>query len=381
MTVDHPRPPPAAASGPFAGLVELARAEVAAGLPSYQLAVVDHGELVLDATIGAPKTSRYTTFSVTKGVVSGLVAALLGDGVLDPATPVVDVVPEFATFGKEAVTVDHLLLHTAGFPYAPMRPEEGGDRRRRVERFASWRLDWEPGTRFAYHSSSAHWVLAEVIERLTGQDLATLLHERVSGPLGLASLSLGVADDTAAGNLRSLVAVGDPTPPDVVAALRERGIDLAAATGEWSVDLLLRFNEPGVRAAGVPAAGMIGRAADVARYYDALLANPDGLWDPEVLEDFTTRVRNRFPDPTTGAPANRTRGFVVAGDDGKAALRDLGPGVGPRTFGQAGVGGQIAWADPGRRIAFCALTDGLHRDPLQWSRRVFALSAAAAEAV
>ncbi len=49
----------------------------------------------------------------------------------------------------------------------------------------------------------------------------------------------------------------------------------------------------------------------------------------------------------TGDPANRSRGLVIKGDDGRGERRhDFGPSTSPRAFGHSGVGGQIAWADP-----------------------------------
>jgi len=130
-------------------------------------------------------------------------------------------------------------------------------------------------------------------------------------------------------------------------------------TGE---QFLLRFNEPAVMAAGVPGAGALARAADVALFYQALLHNPDGLWRDDVLRDATGRVRNSLVDPLFQVPANRTLGLVVAGDDDKAMVRGFGRGNSARAFGAQGVGGQIAWADPASGLSFCYLTSGLDAD-------------------
>ena len=110
---------------------------------------------------------------------------------------------------------------------------------------------------------------------------------------------------------------------------------------------------------GVPGAGAISDAADIALLYQAFLHNPDQLWDPLVLADATGRIRNTHLDPFTGVPANRTLGLSVAGDDGKAVMREFGKATGPRAFGASGLGGQIAWADPDTGLSFCYLTNGL----------------------
>src|SRR5439155_815268 len=75
--------------------------------------------------------------------------------------------------------------------------------------------------------------------------------------------------------------------------------------------------------------------------------------------------------------ANRTRGMVVAGDDGKSAFRGFGRTVSGRTFGHMGAGGQVAWADPETGLSFCYLTNGVDADLLRSGRRGTSLSSKA----
>ena len=150
-----------------------------------------------------------------------------------------------------------------------------------------------------------------------------------------------------------------------VVALGEVGDDgqtLGSHVGETAEGFLLRFNEPAVLAAGVPGAGAVARAADIAMFYQALLHNSADLWDPATLADATGHVRNTLVDPLFKVPANRTLGLMVAGDDGHAVVRGFGRSAGPRSFGAPGVGGQIAWADPDSGLSFCYLTNGLDAD-------------------
>ena len=99
-----------------------ARLEVEHGpLPSAQVAVAAGGRLVAFETYGdATNESRYILQSVGRTVVAGVVWKLLGDGLLGLDERVADVIPEFATNGKEVVTVHQVLTHTAGFPFAPL---------------------------------------------------------------------------------------------------------------------------------------------------------------------------------------------------------------------------------------------------------------------
>jgi len=331
-------------------LIGRARRDVDEGvLPACQLALAHNGEIVVDETFGAPTDGRFVAFSVTKALVGALAWQLIGEGLIGDQTRVADVVPDFAGNGKEAVTVEHLLTHTAGFPRAPMRPEEGADRQARVARMATWRLDWPPGSQTEYHATSAYWALVEVIDQVTGADFRTLFSARIAGPLGLPTLSLGT---TSTAGVVPIQAVGDAGD----------GATLGDHVKETGEQFLLRFNEPSVLAAGVPGAGGVGRAADIALFYQSLLHNRQGLWRDDVLTDATSNVRNTLIDPLFKVPANRTLGLVVAGDDEHSIVRGFGRGNSARAFGAQGVGGQIAWADPATGLSFCYLTNGLDAD-------------------
>jgi CubicO group peptidase (beta-lactamase class C family) len=259
-------------------------------------------------------------------------------------------VPAFARAGFDAVTVEHLLTHTAGFPRAPLPPLEGATREGRTAWFDRWRLEWQPGTRTEYSPTAYHWVVADLLERATDTDYRTYIADRVLTPLGLKRLRLGVplADQ---GDIVDTVGVGVGEDP------------LQEAPVVVTLDGLLTVDRPEVREVGVPGAGAVSTAGDIALLYQAFLHNPDGVWDPAVLADATGHIRNALPDPWTQVAANRSLGLVIAGDDGKAAMRDaLGRSVGPRAFGASGASGQVAWADPDSGLSFCYLTNGLEAD-------------------
>jgi CubicO group peptidase (beta-lactamase class C family) len=339
-------------------------------VPSCQIAVAYQGEVVLHETYGAPAGSRYVIFSATKPVVASVSWMLLTEGLLELERPVAQDIPEFATNGKGAVTLEHVLLHTGGFPSAPMAPSLWNDREGRLRRFADWKLNWPAGTAFEYHPASGHWVLAELIQRATGRDFREVIRDRVLIPLGLEALALGVEPGDAA-DVADIAISGEKPDPDELE--RTLGIrELPAASDDMT---LLEFNTDDGRRAGVPGGGGISNAADVTLFYQALLHDPVGLWDPAMLTDVTSVARNHFLDPMTGDPANRSRGLVLKGDDGRGERRhDLGPTTSSRAFGHSGVGGQIAWADPQTGLSFCHLTNGLDRNPIRQAKRSYALS-------
>ena len=352
-----------------------ARREVDEGLlPSCQLAIAQDGKIVINETFGAATArTRYVMFSATKAVVAGAAWQLIGDGSLDVERRVVDYLPEFGTNGKDVITVEQVMLHTSGFPQAPLGPPDWADRSRRLARFARWRLNWEPGTRYEYHPTSAHWVLAELIERVAGADYRDVVNERVCQALGLNALRLGVPTPEQ-GDVAELVLCGSaPTTDELQAAF---GVGELPVT-EVTDDALIGFNDPAAREVGVPGGGGITTAADLALYYQALLHNTGDLWKPDVLADATGRVRNRMPDPLLGVPANRSLGLVLAGDDGGSAQRGLGHTVSPAAFGHNGAGGQIAWADPASGLSFTYLTNGLDRHVIRLWRRGSSVSSLA----
>ena len=358
-------------AGAVAEVIARAQREIDEGhVPSCQLAFARNGRLALWVTLGdAAPESRYVIFSSTKPVVAGAVWILIGEGLLDVSRRVAEIIPEFATNGKDVITVEQVLLHTSGFPSAPFGPIEWDDRDRRLERFASWRCNWEPGTRYEYHPTSAHWVLAELIERCTGSDFRDFVRTRIIEPLGLSALQLGVPVAQQA-DINDLVRTGSPaTPDELEAAIGIRALPVTEVTTES----LLTFNEPAVRAVGVPGGGGVSTAADLALYYQALLHDPIAMWKPEVLADVTSTVRNSFPD-YMGTPANRTRGLVVKGDDDRAHVRGMGRTVSPRTFGHNGAAGQIAWGDPETGLSFCYLTNGIDEHEVRQWRRGSAIS-------
>jgi CubicO group peptidase (beta-lactamase class C family) len=356
-------------------LLQRASREVDEGLlPSVQIALAYQGEIVVEEVFGdADPGTRYCIFSATKPFVAATVWALMADGLIDPADTVATYFAEFAAGGKEAITVEQVMLHTSGFPHAPMGPATWADRAQRRERMASWRLNWEPGTRYEYHPTSAHWVLAEIIDAVTGGDFRDVIAERVTGPAGLPRI-LGFGPDQQAG-MADLVLVGEPATPGELEAVF--GVGELPVT-EVTDELVMRFNEPEVRAIGVPGGGGFARARDLALFYQQLLHNPAGAWDGAILADAVGRVRNTLPDPM-GTPANRSLGLLLAGDDGRSHLRGMGRTVSAMTFGHNGAGGQLAWADPATGLSLGYVTNGYDRHQIRQPRRGTSISSLAAQ--
>ena len=340
--------------------------DVAKGLVhAAQLAIAIDGRVELFEAWASGRTDQVMPlYSSTKVLPSLAILRLVGDGELTPETAVVDVLPWFSDGGKAAITIDHLLLHTAGIPSAPLGPADWSEPDRRRTKMASWYVTSPPGSAFSYHATSASWVLAEVLAEVCGVDHIAAIHSLVTEPLGLPSF-LGIDD--------RVVEVADLVP----VAEAESTVDM----GEATFDSLLRFNDHDVRLLGVPGAGGYATAADVAMLYQGVLRNPGELWDPAVLADAVGTVRVTDEDGLRLAPANRTRAFMVAGDDGHSPRRGMPVDAAPEIFGHDGAGGQVAWADPGVGLSVAFLPAGLDPDIVRLTRRSVAVSTRAAAAV
>jgi CubicO group peptidase (beta-lactamase class C family) len=270
-----------------------------------------------------------------------------------------------------------LLTHTGGFPYAPLAPPTWDTSEGRRAQFSKWNLQWEPGERFEYHSTSGHWVIAEMISGVDGGNYLDSVRTRVLEPLGLDEFTLG-APVPDAGSVAELRTVGEmPTPEEIEQVFGIPNIDL----GEVTPDILLVFNDPAVRAVGVPAAGGISNAAGLAMLYQGFLHNPGDLWSAEILADGTANALCTLPEPLQRYSANRTLGLVLAGGDGWAHLRGFGHTSSPTTFGHGGAAGQLSWADPETGMSFGFCTSGVEKNFIREGRRKIAINSRAAQVV
>ncbi len=311
-------------------------------LPSAQVAVARHGRLAGMRTFGsavqggeekaATDDTLYVIFSSTKAIVASAVWTLFEEGKLRLDERVAEIIPEFATNGKDVITVEQLMLHQGGFPYAPLGPGKWETKQGRLDAFARWRLNWEPGSRFEYHASAAHWVMAEIIERRTGVEWKMYLRQRIIEPMGLDGLYVGLPEELNARVADVMYAV-PPVPPP-------------GGWGEVTPNAILNFNHPEVRAVGNPGGGGFARAADLALFYQPL------------LNGGVTATGTRYRDPMFNIPVNRGLSVVVAGDDGLKEQRGFGSNTSAKAFGHAGAGGQIAWGDPESGISLGYVTNG-----------------------
>ena len=346
-------------------------------LPSAQVALARNGKVGVFESYGSAKPESLTCiFSATKAITSAAAWILIQDGKLDENEIVADIVPEFGTNEKENITVQQLFTHTAGFPSAPFAPLDWVDKDKRYARFSKWRLNWEPGTRYEYHPSSSMWVIAEVIERRSGQDYTAFVKQHVTGALGLPNLIVGLSEEEGKRAL-DVEHSGDPLTSEDYARM---GIPEPPVT-EVTEEALLNFNLDEVRAVGVPGGGGYANAHDLALFYQALLQGGlegNQLWSESTLNSVRSIRSGDLRDPLFRQLANRGLGIIISGDESRN-FRGFGKTNSPQAFGHNGAGGQIAWVDPETGLSLAYLTSGHDRNNVRQGKRGVAISSIAAE--
>ena len=163
--------------------------------PGAVLGISDHGHRFYYATgqLGVHDPARpdsttvYDLASMTKVVGLTTVAMMAVDeGRLDLDAPVQRYLPEFAGPNKQLVTIRHLLTHSSGLPAWRPLYTETTTRQAALALADTTPLDTLPGVRMVYSDLGA-MVLTQVIERIYGERIDSLVQQRIAGPLGLTS--------------------------------------------------------------------------------------------------------------------------------------------------------------------------------------------------
>jgi CubicO group peptidase (beta-lactamase class C family) len=302
-------------------------------------------------------------YSTSKGV-SAICAHLLAQrGQLDLDAPVIDYWPEFGQAGKSQTPVRWFLCHRAGVPVIDrhLTPDEALAWDPAVEALAEQAPIWEPGTKHGYHALTYGWLVGEVVRRATGRTLGQVLSEDVSRPLGL-DLWIGLPEAEEK-RVSRLIPVEPPGPEQLRALPPERLEMLRAMGNPTSVtqralnvtDPPFNFNSRAVHAGELPAANAIGTARALAKLYAATIGEVDGirLLDPATVEAATQEQANG-PDQVILQDTRFGSGFFLPSP--------FSPLMGPRSFGHAGAGGSLAFADQDRGVGFAYVMNRMQQN-------------------
>ncbi len=316
--------------------------------PGAALAVYRHGKPVLDLyggladrESGRPITadSIFVLYSSTKAVSAACLHILWERGKFDWDDTVASHWPGFAQKGKEDVTIRHVLTHQAGFPDTPshMTWDRWHDWEAAVEAMEQIPLDYKPGRVIAYHPRNFGWVVGELVRRIDGRPIDQFVREEITGPLQIQEFHLGI----------------DPDMEERVAKLH------AMEDCDRSSQVTI-YNRPEVHTAVLPAGGGIATARGLAKFY-AMMAGGgtlDGVvtLKPETVAE-VTKQQSEGLDHTLDRQVVRSLGLSL-GDP-----RSATPGnESIRTFGHAGSGTSIGWANPDTGLAMAYITNGFRAE-------------------
>jgi CubicO group peptidase (beta-lactamase class C family) len=295
-------------------------------------------------------------FSTTKGATAICALQLVERGDLDLDAPVAEYWPEFKAEGKELIPVRWLLSHRSGLPIVDRKltPAEALDWQPIIAALAAQRPVWEPGTAHGYHALTYGWLVGEVVRRVDGRSLGQFFADEVATPLGI-DFWIGLPDEqeprvsrlTEAAPISIREGVDLESLPEEVRDMAEVFLDpnslsmRALNITEPPID----WNSPSTHRAEVPAANGICTARALAAMYAGTIGEIGGtrLLSPAMVAEATeTQCEGR--DRILLFPTRFGLGFMLNSG--------FSPLLGPRSFGHAGAGGSLGFADPDSGVGF-----------------------------
>ncbi|MFI1238919.1 serine hydrolase domain-containing protein [Nocardia salmonicida] len=326
------------------------------------LAIYLDGRPVVDIWAGwAAKDLRWTgenialTFSTGKGVAATVLHRVAERGLIDYEEPVATYWPEFGAHGKDDITVRDVLSHRAGLHRVRgLVPGREGilDYDAVVTALAESPADPRRIRTSGYHAITFGWLVAEIVQRATGDPFTEVLRREVAQPLGIDEFWFQVPAGERQRIAKIFPHLAPPgirwnTASSVLSWVRPaRG--LAEAGMPESFDELVR--DPRVHDAVMPGWNGVFSARALARMYGAL-ANGGQVGDvrflrPETIETINRTQQTSSRDYVLGLPLRFTLGYHRPVLMTKQQPRNA--------FGHYGVGGSGAYADPdlGMSIAF-----------------------------
>ena len=286
-------------------------------------------------------------YSTTKGLASIAFATLVEDGLIDYDAPVSRYWPELEA-GRNGLTVGQLLSHRGGICGVRERITVADlyDWRGMIARLEKEEPFWEPGTAAGYHAVVWGYLPGELALRATGKSLGTILRERIAAPLeadahlGLPAREhhrvaemIGPNHARIQPDLSALLAI--QMPPLYKYALQNPSIRpfQDASSAKW-------------REAEIGAANAQANARGIARIYGALACGGalggTRVMQPATIDAMLIEEVGEQKDLVIGRPMRRSRGMI---------LNTLGMyGPNPASYGHAGAGGSVGFADPDRGL-------------------------------
>ena len=255
-----------------------------------------------------------------------------------PYTPLPFVLPERADFGPvqyetvpatRPITVRTLLTHTSGIqifgvPNDFPQDKPGDTLATQIPKLAGLKLEFQPGSRWAYSNGIGFDVLGRVVEVASGMPFNRYLQQQLFGPLGMKDTNFGVS--------RASLDRAVPLAPRAPVQIAESTTYFGGSAGLWST------------------------VTDYFRFVQMLLddgsANDHRFLKPETIKLMTSNQIGplvMYGYPPMGMPAEGLKfGLGVLTVDSPMAA---GTQVPAGSFGWDGIGSRRWWAIPEKHIA------------------------------
>lgn len=280
------------------------------------------------------KNDIFDLASISKVIgTTSAVMKLVETGQLDLNEKAVHYLPELAgpdektTEWKNAITVNHLLTHTAGFPPFLLFYEMDTDIQTRWDSVFNCPMDNPPGTKTVY-SDIGLMLVGKIVESISGMCMDQYLYQEVFHPLGMYHTYYNPP-----------VSLMKHIVPTEITDL-EKGLIRGFVHDENSHSL-----------GGVTGhAGLFSTTEDLGRFCQMMLN--EGVLDsvrifkPETITKFTT-------------PINKTSSRCL-GWDSPEGESSAGIYASPRSFGHTGYTGTSLWIDPENQLYVILLTNAVH---------------------
>jgi CubicO group peptidase (beta-lactamase class C family) len=331
-----------------------------------QLCAHRAGEPVGELALGRARADRPMRpdtivfwFSSAKPLMALAIGQLLERGLVALDDPAAKHVPEFAANGKDAITLRHLLTHTACIPSAHREwSRESWEEILAKICAAAPEPGWRIGRDCAYHVASAWYVLGEIVRRADGRPYGRFLRESILAPLGLADFWVGMPAEDYDANEPRIAQPFDSTSGEL------RPVGFWAWNGSKEGVGLCR-----------PGGSGWGTARDLSALY-AMLLGGGVLGGRRVLRADTVaclleRQLEGAHDRIFATPLDRALAFVLDSKRHGPASVWYGTRCSEKTFGHGGYFSSVAFADPERDLAV-ALAWNAVTDPARHQARLVA---------
>lgn len=316
--------------------------ELGAGFSAYL-----DGDLIVDLVGGyanRDKTAAWTAdtivpvYSTTKPIAALVLASLIDALPAGYETPVSDIWPEFAAEGKAAITLAEMVSHQAGLPgfVEPIDPALWLDPPACAAALAKLAPIWTPGSAHGYHPLSWGYLIGEVVHRLAGDSLGSVLATTFT-----SATEIDFRIGTPASEHNRIAEIMRPRAlPDLGemnAATR------AAFATKWSAP-----DRGGAvwREIEIPSANGIGSARAVAALY-GIYAHGGYLGGDQLISEaaFEALTQSRVKGQDLVLP------YITEFAAG-VMRNNLGLyGPNPNTLCHSGWGGSLAFGDPDRKLS------------------------------